>query len=151
MKKTFFAATTAIACLAAPAFADDALPEPPTEPYYAPEVRNCDTIELDVYFEPGTAELTSFARDAIREAREQMAGCAVLTIDATSKTGDAATASTKLSLAEARRVTVMSELRAHGIQSAQTSLKTDISAEASKSVMAREVELKMDTEPAMVG
>lgn len=151
MKKTISAATTALACIAAPAFADDALPAPPTEPYYAPEIRACDSVELEIYFEPGSAELTSFARDAIREAREQMSGCAVLNIDATSKAGDAQSTATKLSLAEARRVTVMSELRAHGIQSAQTNLRTDISADASDAVMARDVNLKMDMKPAIIG
>lgn len=151
MKKTIFATATALACLVAPAFADDALPAPPTEPYYAPEVRTCDTVELEIYFKPGTAELTSFARDAIREAREQMSGCAVLNIDATTKAGDATSEATKLSLAEARRMTVMTELRAHGIQSSKTNLKTDVSAEASNAIMARDVELKMDTEVAVVG
>ncbi|GGB58069.1 MULTISPECIES: OmpA family protein [Henriciella] len=151
MKKTIFAATTSLAIMVAPAFADEALPAPPTEPYYAPEVTTCDAVDLQIYFEPGTAELTSFARDAIRETREQLSGCAVLNIDATSKAGDADTEAAKLSLAEARRATVMQELRAHGIQSAKTNLKTDVSADSAKVIMARGVDVKMKAEPAIIG
>ena len=151
MKKTIFAATVSLGLLAVPAFADDALPAPPTEPYYAPQVQTCDTVDLKVYFEPGTADLSPFARDAIREAREQLSGCAVLNIDATSSAADAPTESGKLSLADARRATVMKELSAHGIRSAKTKLMTDISADSSRAVMVRKVDLKMDAEPAIVG
>lgn len=150
MNKKYIAATAAFAFLATPAFADDAR-TPPSEPFYAPQAASCDTVDLKVYFEPGAAELTPFARDAIRETREQLSGCAVKEIEATAKAGDADGKADKLTLAEARRTAVMQELSAHGIASKKTNLKTDISADADESIMSRNVDVKMQSEPAIVG
>ncbi|WP_084400011.1 hypothetical protein [Henriciella aquimarina] len=151
MKRIILATTAALAFASAPALADEARTPPPSEPYYAPPQTGCETLDLKVYFEPGTAELTTFSRDVIREAREQLSGCAVVKLDATAKASDAKTKSEKLSLAEARRVTVMKELQAHGIRSPETATKSDVSAEASDSVMTRNVDVVLEAEPAMVG
>ena len=151
--KQMILAATALTFLAGPALADDARtpPPPPQTPYYAPQTVNCDVSGLTVYFKPGTAELTAYARDVIRETREQLSGCSVIELDALSVAGDADNDSAKLALAEARRVAVMDALRAHGIRSASTAFSTSVSAEEEKNVMARKVAVELKAEPAMVG
>ena len=151
MKKTVFAASAAMALMATPALADEARTPPPSEPYYAPQTAQCETVDLQVYFKPGTTELTTFSRDVIQEAREQLQGCAVVKIDAASASADAETRSGNLSLADERRATVIQELQAHGLTSQRAQLQSDITAEEAGSVMSRNVNIVLEAEPAMVG
>ncbi|MEQ8559757.1 MAG: hypothetical protein RIB03_15715 [Henriciella sp.] len=150
MSKSIITACAAITAFSLPAFADDAR-TPPTTPYYAPATQACEEVNLTIYFEPGTADLTPFARDAIRETREQLSGCSVTSIDGTATANDADTDADKLTLADARRAEVMKALAAHGIRSAQTNLKTNISASEKEAIMARNVGLTLETTPAQVG
>ncbi len=150
MNKTFIAATAAITFLATPALADEARTSA-SEPFYAPQSAMCDSVDLKVYFEKGEAELTSFARDAIRETREQLAGCAVTDLDAVAIATDASTETDKQSLAEARRISVLQEFSMQGIQSRNSDFRTDVSASEDDAIMARRVDIQLKAEPAMAG
>lgn len=150
MKKTILAAT-ALAFTAGPALADTAPAPPPQTPYYAPQAASCDLSDLTVYFKRGTAELTAYGRDVIREAREQLSGCAVVKLKADAIASDAEGEAAKLSLAEARRVAVMDALRDHGIRSSETDHSTRISVDRDDAVMARRVDISLKAKPAIVG
>ena len=151
MSKSIITACAAITALSLPAFADEARTPPPSEPYYAPATQACEEVNLTVYFEPGTADLTPFARDAIRETREQLSGCAVVSIDGLATANDASSRADKLTLADARRATVVKALDAHGIRSSRTDLKTNVTATEGEDIMSRNVGLRLETTPAQVG
>lgn len=147
MRQHFLAAAAISAFCTAPAFAEEARTPPPTEPYYAPQTTTCDMLKLKIYFEPGTAELTPFARDAIREAGEQLAGCSVSRLSTVAVAGDMMSEVPSVDLAENRRTTVMNELSAHGIRSSRVAIETDLE----NSVMSRNVDIQMQTVSAPVG
>ena len=148
MMKQFLAiAAGSVALMSAPALADDARTPPPTEPYFAPKVTTCEALHLKIYFKPDTAELTPFARDAIRQAGDQLSGCAVTRLSAVAVAGDLMTETPTLTLADDRRETVLKELTAHGIQSADMAIETDLG----NSVMSRNVDIQLETVPATVG
>ena len=147
MKRYFLALATACSLAGAPAIADEARTPPPTEPYYAPQVTHCDLVQLKIYFEPGTADLTPFARDAIREAGDQLTGCSIQSLNTTAFAGDIYGERPVPGLAESRRATVISELTAHGIRASRTAMEIDLG----NSVMARNVEIEFQTVPATVG
>lgn len=150
MSKKIIPVCAAITVFAMPAFADDAQ-SPPTDPYYAPAMQACSDVDLTIYFEPGKAELTAYSRDAIRETREQLAGCAVTAINGTAVANDAAGEANNLTLAEARRTTVVKALADHGIRSTRTDLKTEVSVAPENAIMSRNVGLTLETVTAQVG
>lgn len=147
MKPHFLAVAALMTLGTAPAVADEARAPPPTEPYYAPETQSCDLVQLKVYFQPGTAELTSFARDAIREVGEQLSGCSVTGLSAVAIAGDVATETPTVTLAEERRSTVLQELTAHGIGTSSPAMATDLG----HSVMSRSVDIELQAVPASYG
>ena len=151
MSKSIMTAAAAITVFTLPVFADDARTPPPSQPYYATDAQACDDIGLTIYFQPGNAELTAHSRDVIREARQQLNGCSVTSINGTAIANDAEGAADKLTLADARRSAVVTALDAHGIRSARTELQTDVSAAASDTVMARKVGLTIQASPAQIG
>ncbi|WP_018147395.1 OmpA family protein [Henriciella marina] len=146
MRRYFLALATVCSIAGVPALADEARIPPPTEPYYAPQVATCDLVQLKIYFKPGTAELTPFARDAIREAGDQLSGCSIQRLNATAFAGDIYETPVA-GLAERRRTTVMNELVAHGIRASRTAMEIDLG----NSVMARNVDIEFQTVPATVG
>lgn len=150
MSKSIITACAAITVFTLPAFADDAR-TPPSEPYYTPSAQACEDINLTIYFEPGKAELTPFARDAIRETRERLSGCSVTSIIGSAKANDAASQAGKLTLADARRATVVDALDAHGIRALNTDFKTDVTAASQDAIMSRKVGLTLQTTRAQVG
>ena len=150
MSKSIITACAAITVFSAPAFADESR-TPPTEPFYASSTQACEEINLTIYFEPGKAELTPFARDAIRETREQLSGCSVTSIIGSAKASDAESQSGKLTLADARRAAVVDALDTHGIRSGNTDLKTEVSASPEDAIMSRNVGLTLQTTRAQVG
>lgn len=147
MKQHILVATAALALCSAPAFADDARTPPPSEPYFAPETNSCDLVQLKVYFEPGTADLTSFARDAIREAGAQMSGCAVTGLSVVAIAGDMQGEGPSVSLAQDRRTKVIDELQAYGIGTSSPAMALDLE----KSIMSRSVDIELTTVPASFG
>ena len=136
MSKSIITACAAISVFTMPALADDAR-TPPSDPYFAPAAQACDDIDLTIYFEPGQAELTPFARGVIRETHDQLSGCAVTSI--------------KLTLAAARRAAIVEALDSHGIRAVNANLKMDVSAAPQDAVMARNVKLTLQATPAQVG
>ena len=150
MSKMIIPACAAITVFAMPAFADDAQ-SPPADPYYAPMTQDCGDVDMTIYFEPGKAELTAFSRDIIRETREQLSGCAVKSINGTAVANDAAGEADNLTLAEARRSTVVEALADHGIRSPRTELKTEVSVTPENAIMSRNVGLTLETVTAQVG
>lgn len=135
--------TLAAASVVAAAFAD----APPTEQYTPATAVDCETVDLAIYFEAGTADLTEVAERVIANTSEQLAGCAVTEMDATAVSADAQT----VSLSEARAATVIQALSVAGVEAAETT--TDIvlrrvSSEADTPIMARRVELSLTTERA---
>ena len=147
MKQHFLAVAAIFALGAAPVFADEARTPPPTEPYYAPDTTTCDLVRLKVYFEPGTATLTPFARDAIREAGEQLEGCAITGMTAVAVAGGVQSETPTVTLAQERRDTVLKELTAHGIGTSSPAMALDLG----HSVMSRSVDIELQTLPVSFG
>ena len=146
MKRYFLPCMMGLALAAGPAVADESRTPPPTEPYYAPQPSGCDLVRLKIYFEPGTATLTPFARDAISKVSEQLAGCSVQRLNATAIAGDSSSEAPVVGLAEERRTTVMEALLAQGIRASDIAMDTDLGS----SVMSRTVDIEMQTVPARV-
>lgn len=146
MKRYILPCMMGLALAAGPAVADETRTPPPTEPYYAPQPSGCDLVRLKIYFEPGTATLTPFARDAISKVSEQLAGCSVQRLNATAIAGDGSSETPILGLAEQRRTTVMEELLAQGIRASDVAMDTDLGS----SVMSRTVDIELQTVPARV-
>lgn len=146
MKRYFLPCMMGLALAAGPAIADETRTPPPTEPYYAPQPSGCELVRLKIYFEPGTATLTPFARDAISKVSEQLAGCAVQRLNATAIAGDSSSEAPVVGLAEERRTTVMKALLAQGIRASDVAMDTDLGS----SVMSRTVDIEMQTVPAKV-
>ena len=146
MKRYILPCMMGLALAAGPAFADEPRTPPPTEPYYAPQPSGCDLVRLKIYFEPGTATLTPFARDAISKVSEQLAGCSVQRLNATAIAGDSSTEAPVVGLAEDRRASVMKALLAQGIRASDVAMNTDLG----NSVMSRTVDIELQTVPARV-
>ncbi len=146
MKRHILPCMMGLALAAGPAFADEARTPPPSEPYYAPQPSGCDLVRLKIYFEPGTATLTPFARDAIGQISEQLAGCSVQRLNATAIAGDSSSEAPVVGLAEDRRNSVMNELLAQGIRASDVAIDTDLG----NSVMSRTVDIELQTSPARV-
>ena len=146
MKRHILPCMMGLALAAGPAFADEARTPPPTQPYYAPQPSGCDLVRLKIYFEPGTATLTPFAKDAIGQVSEQLAGCSVQRLNATAIAGDSSSEAPVVGLAENRRATVMAELQAQGIRASDVAMNTDLG----NSVMSRTVDIELQTVPARV-
>ncbi|QYJ00141.1 OmpA family protein [Thalassovita mediterranea] len=146
MKRHILPCMMGLALAAGPAFADEARTPPPSEPYYAPQPSGCDLVRLKIYFEPGTATLTPFARDAIGQISEQLAGCSVQRLNATAIAGDSSSEAPVVGLAEDRRNSVMNELLAQGIRASDVAIDTDLG----NSVMSRTVDIELQTIPARV-
>ncbi|HIG22836.1 hypothetical protein [Henriciella sp.] len=146
MKRHILPCMMGLALAAGPAFADEARTPPPTETYYAPQPTGCDLVRLKIYFEPGTATLTPFARDAIGQVSEKLSGCSVQRLNATAIAGDSSGEAPVIGLAEDRRTTVMNELLAQGIRASDVAIDTDLG----NSVMSRTVDIELQTVPARV-
>lgn len=135
--------TLAAASIVAAAFAD----APPTEAHEPSNVVDCETVDLAIYFEDGTADLTDAAKRVIENTSDQLAGCAVTEMDATAISADAQA----VSLSEARAASVIQALSVAGVEATETT--TDIvlrrvSSGADTPIMARRVELSLTTKQA---
>ncbi|WP_139792272.1 hypothetical protein [Henriciella litoralis] len=134
-----------------PVMADEARSPAEGNADYAPQTASCDSMQLKVYFEPGTSVLTPFARDAIREAGDLLAGCAVVQMNTNAVAGEMDKRTNTLSLAEARRAVVLNELRANGIEPVSSEVRLGVAIKPSDAVMARKVDIELQTEPAIIG
>ncbi len=136
-------ATLAATSIVASAFAE----APPTERYVPAAKTECEIIDLTIYFQAGTADLTDAARRVVTDASEQLSGCAVTEMNATAISADASA----ISLSEARAANVIEALSHKGVEAGETT--TDIvlrrvSSNGASPIMARRVELSLKTERA---
>lgn len=135
MKTT--ALITAVAFLPAMAFADTP-PAPPQSPASAAETVTCDTLDLTLYFQDESAELTDEAKAVIENMGDRLSGCAVTEIDARALSEDG-----DVSLASARAEAVEDAMIHAGIEPAASTTDIVMRRQSGQGapILARRVEL----------
>ncbi|KCZ51375.1 hypothetical protein HY29_05780 [Hyphomonas beringensis] len=149
MKRAQFIAGLSIGAiaLAFPAMSD-APKAPPMEPVKVPYEKNCEDMQITVYFSNQDAALSSYSMRALNTAGDQLAGCTISDIQATIVSADAASSGPTARLSEDRAAVVLDALTARGIrpQDIRTDFVPVSETQLSDTIalpMARRVDLKV--------
>lgn len=99
-------------------------PPPPEQPITVAYERTCSPVNIAVYFETETADVSSLSRSALESAIDAIDGCAVTSITATTVSLDANSDLELLQISEERVENVLAAIAATGIWA--HSVQTDI-------------------------
>lgn len=126
MMKRVIAGTMFAAMFATAAHAQGAPTPPPSE--FVPEriEASCSDISLNIYFKPGSAELTREAERAIDANAGNWTDCALTGLETEAVSADAAGTDAALELARARTEAVISRIAEAGIPEAREEAVSDL-------------------------